>query len=48
MLGSAQAPVPGRVDPQRDRGVQQAVLGLVVQPLGAGERQVPGDGRQVS
>ena len=33
LLGSAQAAVPGRADPQGDRGVQQAVLRLVVQPV---------------
>ena len=47
VLGAAQASVPGRADPQGDRGVQQAVLRLVVQPLRAGEGEVPGDGRQV-
>ena len=33
VLGPAQAPVSGRADPQGDRGVQQAVLRLVVQPV---------------
>ena len=47
LLGSAQAAVPGRVDPQGDRGVQQAVLRLVVQPLRTGARPVSGNGRQV-
>jgi hypothetical protein len=48
MLGAAQEAVPGRVDPQGDRGVQQAVQRLVVQLVRAGERSFPGDGRQVS
>ena len=44
VLGPAQAPVSGRADPQGDRGVQQAMLRLVVQPLGSGERPISGDG----
>ena len=44
LLGSAQAPVSGRADPQGDRGVQQAVLRLVVQLVRSRERPFPGDG----
>ena len=47
LLGAAQEAVPGRADSQRDRGVQQTMLRLVVQPLRTRARKVPGDGRQV-
>ena len=44
LLGTAQTAVPRRADSQRNRGVQQAMLRLVVQPLGSGERPISGDG----
>ena len=47
LLGTAQTAVPRRADSQRNRGVQQAMLRLVVQPLRAGAGKIPGDGRQV-
>ena len=38
LLGPAQAAVPGGALPQRDRGVQQTMFGLVVQLVGAGNQ----------
>ena len=45
LLGTAQTAVPRRADSQRNRGVQQAMLRLVVQPVRPGAGEVPRDGR---